>query len=175
MKCPYCRSDYDPGATACSHCGAPLKESPAGWACARCGARNPAAAARCVQCAAPRVEGRRVKRGRRWRLWPLLVVAALVVVAAAAAGSLVLRSASPVTREKAEETAEQIVRESFPEFAGLAPQVSERVSESGKDSYLFSYGYTAQVDANGQVLEFPRILLIEMSKDGEEVYVSESN
>ncbi|MGQ9683167.1 MAG: hypothetical protein ACUVX9_11555 [Anaerolineae bacterium] len=154
MNCPNCRTENKLDAGACIHCGAPLSQP-----------------------ASPPL----LKRRRRWLLLGLpvalvgLVAVLLVVLLGGSAGSISLPGAGPATAEEAEQKAFGYVAEDYPEFAGTAPKVTEHTGADGYQYFIVSYGYVAQVEFNGVTQEYPRILTIQMSKDGRDVFISESN
>lgn len=80
-----------------------------------------------------------------------------------------------MTESRAERIAGQIVEDAFPEFSDKPSSVRELVGQSGKPSYIVSYSYLSQVSAAGRTLEIPRILVVEISQDGQDITITESS
>jgi hypothetical protein len=100
----------------------------------------------------------------------VIIIAGILLLPPAA-----LASIGPMTESRAERIAEQIVEDEFPEFAGKPSSARELVGQSGEPSYIVSYSYLSQVRAADRTIEIPRILVIEVSKDGQDIFVTESN
>jgi hypothetical protein len=178
--CPRCGTENPPGLRFCEQCAAPLDGQEAAIPARRPVPLSPAAPGP----PAPQFQRRTVPEGRhrvrhvRWG-WAvgLLGAVALLAVAALIALPAVLPAAGlgPMTADRAERIAAQIVADAFPEFAGKPASVRELVGFDGQAQFVVSYSYLAQVSAQGRTIEIPRILVIEVSRDGKDVYVTESN
>jgi hypothetical protein len=81
----------------------------------------------------------------------------------------------PVDQTQAQAVAEEIVQETFPEFAGQQDRVEKVVAADGSTHYVFSYSYVAETETGGQTLLIPRSLIIDVPEEGDDVFVAYSN